>query len=99
MAAWVILGALAAFGALCALWVLFGALLPGQRGTVMVCLQPDPDAAVRRHRWLRDLGLLRCPVIVVDAVGADVPGVEYIEMAALTARLEQEREKLGRTGT
>lgn len=95
MVMWIILGALAAFGALSVLWVLFGSLLIRHGGTVMVCLHPDPEQSIRHHRWLRDLGLIRCPMLVVGTAGEDGPGVEYIELAELPARLEQERKKLG----
>ncbi len=95
---WVILGTLAAFGALSILWVLFGHFLPGRKGMVAVYLGADVRTAVRRHRWLRDLGLVRSALIVVDTPGPECPGVEYVELAALAARLEQERSDFGGTG-
>ncbi len=64
----VILCVFAAFGVLCVLWVLLGCLLPRYCGTAMVCAchGEDPDGLIRRHRWLRDLGLIHCPLILVD---------------------------------
>lgn len=101
----IVLIVLAAFGVLCALWALFGFLLPGQRGAVMVCLcrgGGHEDALIRRHRWLRDLGIVRCPLLLVDCGLTDAeryrlekPDVEICDLAALPVRLEQERERLG----
>ncbi|MBE6923766.1 MAG: hypothetical protein E7466_00805 [Ruminococcaceae bacterium] len=107
MATWIVIGVLAAFGALCILWVLFGFLLPGQRGSVTVYLcrggeQEEP--LIRRHRWLRDLGLTHSPLIGLDAGLSEEEclrltrkGVTICDMAELSATLEQERMKLDRT--
>lgn len=105
MATLIILTVLAAFGVLSALWALFGFLLPGQRGPVMVCLCRSggkEEAVIRRYRWLRDLGLLHCPLILVDGglteeerVRLGKQDVEICTLAELDARLEQEREILG----
>lgn len=58
---------LAAFGALSALWCLLGWLLPSV-GDVMVCPEgADAHAVVRRYLWLRGIGLIRCPLIVMDS--------------------------------
>ena len=45
---WIVLVIFAAFGLLCALWVCFGFLLPGQKGVVMVyrCRGESVDALV-----------------------------------------------------
>lgn len=101
MATLIVLCVLAAFGALSVLWVLFGFLLPGQRGTVTVHLcQGREEAAVRRHRWLRDMGFLHSRLILVDsgmteqemiALCGHDRDVEFCALAELTARLEQER--------
>lgn len=107
MATWIILGVLAAFGGLCALWALFGFLLPGQRGAVTVCLcrgDGTEEALIRRHRWLRDVGLTHCPLILLDGGLTEEAkgrltrqGHTVCDMAELSARVEQEREKLDRT--
>ena len=86
---------LAAIGALCGMWVAFGFLLAVPKGTVMVCLTPrDAEAAVRHHGWLRELGLIRCPLILVDT--EEDPWVQYSDvgccaMDQIGKRLEQER--------
>ena len=50
---YIMLGTLAAFGLVSALWVLYGFLLPAERGG-------------GRYLWLRELGLLREELTMVD---------------------------------
>ena len=69
MAGMVVLGALAAFGALCAAWLLLGPALPGDREGIMV--YPWRSAAagrgfVARWRLQWELGLLRGRLAVID---------------------------------
>ena len=69
MAGMVILGTLAAFGALCALWLLAGWVLPGDRAGIMVYCWRESAAgrgfAIRwRLQW--DLGLIRGRLAVID---------------------------------
>ena len=69
MAGMVILGALAAFGAMCALWLVTGALLPGDREGIMVYIWRDSAAGrgfAARWRIQWDLGLLRGRLLVLD---------------------------------
>ena len=69
MAALIILAVLGAFGLLCAVWVLFGFLLPGQRGAAAVLLchgEAAEEAVLRRYLWLYNIGLIRCPLLLVD---------------------------------
>ena len=111
MAIWIILTILAAFGALCALWALFGFLLAGQRGAVLVCLcRPGhgEEAVIRHYGWLRDLGLLRVPLVLIDGGLTEEErarllkcrqGVVICDPEELPSRLEQERNRLDRTGT
>lgn len=68
MTALVILSVLAAFGVLCVLWAFLGWLLPGQRGVSMVyvCRGEEIEALLRRYRWLRDMGLVRGKLLIVD---------------------------------
>lgn len=107
MATLIILAVLAAFGALSIIWVLFGFLLPGQRGTAMVylCREDGIEEQILRHYgWLRDLGLVRCPLLLIDCGMTDEErtrllknkqGVEICTMEELSSRLEQERNRLG----
>ena len=69
MAGMVLLGALAAFGFLCAVWLLLGTRMPGDREGVMIyCWRTGAAGrgfAVRwRIQW--ELGLLRGKLAVVD---------------------------------
>lgn len=108
MIIWIILIVLAAFGLLCALWAVFGALLPGQRGAAMVCIcrgAAEEEQTVRHCAWLRDLGLFRGPLLLVDAgmppearsrLGQVRQDVEICTLEALASRLEQERNRLDR---
>ncbi|MBQ8579976.1 MAG: hypothetical protein IJ448_04700 [Oscillospiraceae bacterium] len=65
---YVIIGTLAAFGALCVLWVLFGALLPNCGGGVIFCLCREKNVRhiARRYHWLRDLGLVRSRLVILS---------------------------------
>ena len=69
MAEMVILGALAAFGALCAVWLLIGGRLPGDRAGMMIyCWRASAAGRGFALRWRIqwDLGLLRGRLCVVD---------------------------------
>ena len=106
MAAMIVLAVLGAFGLLCALWVLFGFLLPGQRGAAAVLLcqgGTQEEAVIRRYLWLYNTGLIRCPLLLVDC------GLSQHERSRLERhhvilctpeelqnQLEQERRHLGR---
>ena len=68
MGLYVVLGALAAFGLLCALWVVFGGLLTGAslRGLCFCSSLEEGLAAARRWRWLWNAGVVSLPLILVD---------------------------------
>lgn len=69
MAEMVILGALAAFGALCAVWLLMSHRLPGDREGVMIYCWRESGAGrgfTARWRLQWDLGLVRGKLAVVD---------------------------------
>lgn len=67
MLGYAVIGMLAAFGLLCALWVSFGALLPGSGKTVIycICAKENAPAVHRRWRWLRELGLIRGRMVIL----------------------------------
>ncbi len=106
---YVIFGFLAAFGALCALWVLFGLFFPGAKGGVLVCLCRDgnEDAILRRYTWLAGMGLLRCPLVLLDS-GLDEKyrakitesnhNIKFFTLAEFTASLQKEGRRLGGAG-
>lgn len=83
-----VIGTLAAFGALCVLWVLFGALLPFSGSGVLFCLcrQEESRHIARRYRWLRDLGLVKSRLIFLT------------EPDSANTILQQEWEKINGTG-
>lgn len=66
---YVLLGFLAAFGALCALWVLFGVFLPGSVPceAAVHCPKGREIAVIRRFCRLRELGLTRSDLAVLDS--------------------------------
>ena len=105
MGGYVILGTLAAMGLMSLIWVFAGALIPGAKGGIVVCPQWPGESFLWRYRWLRDIGLLQCPVIVVTEntdgentkrlCGCDI---ELCSPDALGQRLERERKYLDGTG-
>ena len=93
-----ILGLLAAFGMLCAAWAVFGWLLPDLRGCVLVCCgQPDAEIFTK-YKWLKGLGLLDCPFLVVSDEMTEDPDVENCTGEELLSRLEMERNRFDGTG-
>lgn len=107
MVAWIVLAVLAAFGVLSVMWALFGFLLPGQRGTVMVYMcqgSEETEPVLRHYGWLRDMGFIRCPLLLVECGITEAErtrllslrqDVEICTMEELPSKLEQERIKLG----
>ena len=106
----VLIGALAAFGLLSAVWAAGGWLLPGGRDGMAVCFcLPGLKqlSTVRRWHWLREVGLLRCPVILVDCGLSEKEKkelarwcneTELCSQEALCERLELERNRFDGTG-
>ena len=94
----VILGVLAAFGLLCALWTVFGRLLPGLRGCALVCLGPPEEEIVTGYNVLKGMGLLNCPLIVVTDPAVECPEMEICSREDLLSRLEMERKRFDGTG-
>lgn len=98
MAGCVILGTLAAFGAFCAVWAALGWLLPLGRGCALVCWgQPEEDV-LAGFRWLKGLGMLRCPLLIVAEEGTGGPDTEICSGEVLLSRLEWERKRFDGTG-
>ena len=89
MAVYILVGTLAAFGALCVLWTLLGWLLPRKKGCALVFWQaPEPEGMIG-YLWLRELGLLHCPILILDG-SRELPGTEFCEREDLLLRLKQE---------
>lgn len=109
MAALIVLTVLGAFGLFCAIWVLFGFLLPGGQGAAGVLLcrgEAGEEAVLRRYLWLCNMGLIRCPLLLVDCGLSETDRlrleqypVTLCTFGQLQHYLEQERAHLGTTGT
>ena len=104
MAGCILLGTLAAVGLLSILWVFFGVFLPGSRGGVLICLGWPEKGLVERYRWLRNLGLIHYPLMIVTEHPEDRElrslgcGIEICSPDALWHRLERERTEIDGTG-
>ena len=95
MAGYFVIGTLAAFGAFCALWVLAGLFLPRHPGAAVVVLSgPGDEAILCRYRWLRGIGLVRCPIVFIGK--APCEGILSCTLEELTSLLEQERNGFDR---
>ena len=79
---------LAAFGALCAVGTVLGWLLPKGRGCALVCFGPPEEGLLARTGWLREMGFLTVPLIVVAE--GEWPGAEICSREELVSRLERE---------
>lgn len=94
------LGTLASFGLLSLLWALFGWLLPGPKGGVFVFYREPQPEIFARIKWLRSLGLMDSPVIILGPP-AQSPweAAENCTEEALLLRLKQEYDRYYGTGT
>ena len=101
MAAMVAVCFLSGVGLLSLVWAALGWLLPWGQGAVLVCAGLPDEGILSRYRWLRGLGLLRCPLVAVTEVSSPaIPNdIETIDRHALLRRLEQEWEICHGTGT
>ena len=100
MLGYFILGVLASFGALCALWASLGWLLPGVRGAVLVHMGLPTEGVYSRYLWLWGLGFLNCPFVAVSREdGRAWPKeIEICAPEELLPRLRQEWELYYGTG-
>lgn len=97
MAGYIVIGALAAFGLLSAVWVLCGWILPSGREGLLLFPAAQGEKALSfawRYLWLRGLGFLRCPMVMVDTGLGDRErqwleshGIEICGLEELNARL------------
>ena len=105
MVGYILVGTLAAMGLLSVLWVCFGALLPGAKGVALVCMGWPDGGTVSRYRWLREIGVLHCPLLIVTENAEWLEedrllgcGIELCSPEALVSRLERERKNCDGTG-
>ena len=94
---YILLGTLAAYGALSGGWALLGGLLPGLRGCAVVYWGKPDEGICHRYRWLRGLGLMNCPLIAVTQ-DAQTEDMEACSREELLERLKWEAERFDRTG-
>ena len=66
---YVLLGFFAAVGVLSLLWLCAGLFLPDEKKqpVAICCPQNGTLTLLRRYRWLRELGLVRCPIVLLDS--------------------------------
>lgn len=96
---YIVLGTLAAFGLLSALWAALGWLLPGGKGCALVCVGIPDEEVLTRFEWLRSLGFLTVPLLVVaETERCPWPGTEICSREELLPRLERERKRVDGTG-
>lgn len=109
--AWLLcIAVMASFGAMSILWAIFGWMLPGGAGGIIICFG-EPGASetgfVRRYLFLRDLGLLNCPMILVDRgmteterrwLNKRCSGIVIMNGAEFAQWLELERNRIDGTG-
>jgi len=98
VAGYIIVGTLAAFGTLCAVLIALGRLLPAGEGCAVVCWGSPDEGILSRYHWLTGMGLLRCPLLAVEAPECAGENIENCAGEDLLARLEWERNQFG-TGT
>lgn len=105
MAWYFIVGALAAFGLICILWILYGCLLGKAVDGMLVCICDGcrEEDLLLRYSQLRGAGLLHCPFILADSklspreqeiLQRRHPGLEFCTLEQLVHRLETERLSL-----
>ena len=82
MAGFVIIGGLAAFGLLCMLWMIYGMCCGKCEGKLLI-VSAEGKGLLRRCLWLKEMGLLDCPMEVcireidpMDAVWLQMHGIE-----------------------
>lgn len=100
---YVLIGALAALGFLCALWAIFGHWLGGKTRFVALCFCKTAYAAfcaAARWRWLCSMGLASGSLLIIDcglaedekqALRSFDNGIVFCQPSDLTAKLELER--------
>lgn len=105
---YIIIGGLAAYGLLCLAWAVCGRLFPaGEEGVLILPELPEDSRwpFVARYLWLRDLGLIRCPLVVADSglntqqrQWLEAKGIEICKPEALPAGFGIGAEKRDGTG-
>ena len=99
MAGYWLFGILAALGLLSVLWALFGFLLPAGQGSAVVYFGEPKIEDLAVFKWLKSLGILRCPLIAItEAHCHHLEDIEICSPEALIPRLMEERKRFDGTG-
>ena len=91
MLGYVVIGTLAAFGLLCGVWVLCGLFTKYPSGKLLY-IGDDTRLFAQRYLWLREMGLIRCPVAVLEPEEAltqwlEAQKIEIYDREAMLTRL------------
>lgn len=98
MAWYILVGTLAAFGLLCALWTVFGCFLPrGGEGELIFPGREGELNFLRRYLWLRGIGALPCTLVVID-LGLSRAEVYRLEKCGIEIRGREAANFLGEMG-
>lgn len=92
MAGYVVIGALAAFGLMCAVWIFWGLVCHEKAEGVLLYAGKNVLSVARRYLWLREMGLVRCPLLVLEREyecrqWLEDQGIEIISPEGLPRRL------------
>ena len=92
MAGYICIGALAAFGLTCVLWILWGIMYHRRGKGILLYAGQDVIPAARHYLWLREMGLVYCPLLVLaeetqDSQWLTDQGIEIVCPGELTRRL------------
>ena len=99
----VVMGFLAAFGAVCLVWTVCSMFLPSWQGAVVVYIcsgGKSYDALVSCHNVLRGLGFVKARLLLVDCPVSSqerqiltkrYPYLDFCSLQELSSRLEWER--------
>lgn len=92
MLGYVLIGTLAAFGLMCAVWILWGLFLPGRAKGYVLYAGEDVLFAAQRYLWLREMGLIHCPLLVLEPDAChrewlEAQGIEICSRSAMAQRL------------
>lgn len=96
MAGYFLIGVLAAIGGLSVLWALLGWLLPVcRKGWLLYPAGSEQTEFVPVYLWLRSLGLVKCPLILVDLGLSQGQRERFAEKGIEIYSLEELPERLG----
>lgn len=94
MAGYVLLGMLAAFGLVCAVWLLCGLFTRNEKAGNLVYFGEDVHICAQRYIWLREMGLVSDRLLIPDdgleeqeRQWLEAQGIEICSRDVLTERL------------